>query len=200
MEYSKATIYNHFDSKEDLLAAVDLRHLSVRAELFGRALLFPGSTRERMLVVGWADRIVSRMFPHWSSLHQLMSMPSFVEKVSKQRQESVGSISTRCFSVAFEIIRQAGQVGDLPEGSPSPEQILSGLISLAKGAHLLDEAKNRFPVESGIRPLEMLEENYQIYLDGVGWTPLRHDFDYAATEKRIKDEVFSKELATLSTP
>ncbi len=198
IEYSKATIYNHFESKEDLLAAVDLRHLEARADLFSRALLFDGHTRERMMVVGWADRIISQMFPNWSSLHQLMSMPSFMEKVAEKRQRVVGDVSFKCLFTAYEIIRQARAVGDLVEKTPTESQILTGLISLAKGAHLLEEGKDRFPEEAGIQPLEMLEENYHIYLDGVGWKPLRTDFDYAETEKRIHNDVFAAELASLA--
>ena len=197
IEYSKATIYNHYESKEDLLAAVDLRHLHKRADLFGRALTFEGNSRERMFVVGWADRILAGLFPSWSTLHQLMCTPSFLERVSDGRQESIGKTSTRCFTVAYEIIRQARSSGDLPTDAPPEAQILSGLISLAKGAHLLEES-HVLPSESGIRPLLMLNENYHLYLDGVGWAPYRRDFDYLATEARIKAEVFSEELASLS--
>ena len=150
-----------------------------------------------MAVVGWADRIVSRTFPNWSSLHQLMGMPSFLEKVSPDRQKSIGSMTFRCISVAFEIIRQAQQCGDLSEDAPPAEQILSGVMSMAKGAHLLEEGKDRFPPDAGIQPLEMLETNYHIYLDGTGWKPLRTEFNYAATEERIKAEVFADELAEL---
>ncbi|MFT7619933.1 MAG: AcrR family transcriptional regulator [Planctomycetota bacterium] len=197
IEYSKATIYNHYDSKEDLLAAVDLRHLHKRADLFGKALIFEGTTRERMFVVEWADRIMAGTFPHWSTLHQLMCTRSFMEKVSGERQKSIGKTSTRCFSVAYEIIRQGRACGELPPEAPPEAQILSGLISLAKGAHLLDESEN-LPPESGIQPLIMLNENYHIYLDGVGWTPFRNAFDYGATEERIKREVFADELASLA--
>lgn len=197
IEYSKATIYNHYESKEDLLAAVDLHHLSRRADLFGRALTFPGHTRERMFVVGWADRVVSATFPHWSTLHQLMCSPSFMEKVSAERQGALKRTSTRCFTVAYEIIRQAKANGDLSDSSTPEAQILSGLISMAKGAHLM-EANDDLPEEAGIQPLQMLNENYHIYLDGVGWSPLRSEFDYAETEERIKSEVFSAELASLN--
>jgi AcrR family transcriptional regulator len=196
IEYSKATIYNHYESKEDLLAAVDLRHLEHRAELFNRALVFPGHSRERMFVVGWADRMVTALYPHWSSLHQLMRTPSFLEKVSPRRQESIGKISSRCLSVACEIIRQAKVARDLPQDGPDDGQILSGLISLAKGAQLLEESES-FPEEIGIRPLAMLNQNYHIYLDGMGWAPSSKEWDYQATEKRIQEEVFPHELAAV---
>lgn len=197
IEYSKATIYNHFGSKEDLMAAVDLRHLELRAELFGRALLFSGTTRERMFVVGWADYIIAMKYPHWSSLHQLMETRSIQEKITQSRLDACHRVGFRCIQVAFEIIRQARQCGELPDDGPSEAQILSGLISLSKGAHLLQENISMFPEDSGIRPLEMLNLNYHLFLDGAGWKPLRHQLDYDQTGLRIRKEVFSQELAAL---
>ncbi len=197
IEYSKATIYNHFESKEDLVAAVDVKHLLLRAELFGRALLFPGSPRERIFVVGWADRVMSRMFPHWSSVHQLISTSSFHEKVTETRKKTANIQGNRCFSVAFEVIQQARQCGDLDPDRVSSSQILSGLISLSKGAQLLEEGIMGFPEEAGLRPLEMLHDNYHFFLDGVGWKPLHTEFDYSVTDRRIQEEVFHEELRAL---
>lgn len=195
VEYSKATIYNHFESKEDLMSAVDLVHLKLRAELFGRALIFDGSTRERMFVVGWADRIVSLNYPHWSSLHQLLLSPSIFEKINENRRFSIQKTSNRCFSVAIEIIQQAVACGDLPDrAQSSPPQIMSGLLSLSKGAHLLHESSFFFPEESGIKPLEMHFQNCHLYLDGLQWKELSTEFDYTKTDERIKNEVFFEEL------
>jgi len=195
VEYSKATIYNHFESKEDLMSAVDLVHLKLRAELFSRALIFDGSSRERMFVVGWADRIVSLNYPHWSSLHQLLLTPSIFEKINEKRSVSIQKTSQRCFTVAIEIIQQAQTCGDLPNSpASSPAQIMSGLLSLSKGAHLLHESQFFFPEEFGIKPLEMHFLNCHLYLDGLRWQKLSTDFDYSQTDNRIKNEVFFEEL------
>lgn len=197
IEYSKATIYNHFESKEDLMAAVDLRHLKLRAELFSRALIFPGNSRERMCVVGWADSIIAQMYPHWSSLHQLMETHSIQEKVCQTRRDSLQKIGHRCFEVAYEIIRQARLSGDLPQDGPSDAHILCGLISLAKGAHLLESNQSSFLQKAGIRPLDMLSLNYDIFLDGAQWKPLHTDFNYQITDQRIQSDVFPEEIAHL---
>src|SRR5688572_11625128 len=54
IEYSKGTIYLHFESKEDLVLAVVTRTLKERADLFERASKFRGSTRERGRAIGFA--------------------------------------------------------------------------------------------------------------------------------------------------
>ena len=59
IEYSKATIYNHYCSKEDLVLAVATMHLDTRTELFQRALTFSGRTRERIFAIGLADQILA---------------------------------------------------------------------------------------------------------------------------------------------
>src|SRR5881409_592601 len=48
IEYSKGTIYLHFETKEDLALAVATRALRERADLFERAAKFGGKTRERI--------------------------------------------------------------------------------------------------------------------------------------------------------
>ena len=72
IEYSKATIYNHYSSKEDLVLGVATMHLKTRTELFGRALTFDGRTRERILAIGLADQIMAQLCPHGFPLLQLV--------------------------------------------------------------------------------------------------------------------------------
>lgn len=197
IEYSKATIYNHFSSKEDLVLAVATRHLQTRAELFGRVLTLQGRTRERMLAIGLADQIMAQLFPHGFPLLQLVRTKSIWERATEGRQEAYYEMSGGCIQTALEIVRQAKAEGDLGEGSPPIENIISGLVSLAKGAHLLAEGERMFPEESGIEPLDLLNDNYQIFLDGAGWAPLRSDWDYRASEQRIKKELFATEIALI---
>ncbi|MBL9128921.1 MAG: TetR/AcrR family transcriptional regulator, partial [Verrucomicrobiales bacterium] len=54
IEYSKGTIYLHFETKEDLVLAIATRAVRERADLFERATKFVGKTRERMRAIGFA--------------------------------------------------------------------------------------------------------------------------------------------------
>tara|TARA_R110000850_G_scaffold97425_2_gene203210 strand:+ start:3320 stop:4048 length:729 start_codon:yes stop_codon:yes gene_type:complete len=193
IEYSKATIYNHFKSKEDLVLGVATMHLETRADLFNRALTFDGNTRERIFAIGIADQILGKLFPHGFPILQLVRTQSIWEKAAQERQESYFRRSGSCMQAPAEIIRQARVEGDLSEGSPSDQHILTGLVSLAKGAHLLDDGDKVFPDELGFRPLELLNDNYQVFLDGAEWSPHRKDWDYAASKNRIVKELFREE-------
>lgn len=194
IEYSKATIYNHFKSKEDLVLGVATMHLETRSDLFGRALTFDGRTRERMFAIGIADQILAKLYPHGFPILQLVRTQSIWEKAASERQSAYYEKSGGCMKVAIEIIRQAKASGDLGEGSPPVENIITGLVSLAKGAHLLADGERLFPEETGIEPLDLLNANYQLFLDGAGWAPLSGDWDYGATEARIREELFAGEL------
>jgi len=197
IEYSKATIYNHYSSKEDIVLAVTTMHLRTRTELFARALTFDGRTRERILAIGLADQIMAQLCPHGFPLLQLVRTQSIWERAAAERQDEYCKMSGGCIQTAIEIIRQAKAEGDLAEGSAALENIITGLVSLAKGAHLLAEGERMFPDDSGIKPLDLLNENFQIFLDGAGWAPLRSEWDYRASEERIKRELFAPEIALI---
>ncbi len=200
VEYSKATLYNHFASKEDLILAVGNTHLVLRVELFTRALTFQGQTRERMFGVGIADAILARLAPHGFPLLQFIRTPSLWEKGSPERQATFFQHSQSCVRVALEVIRQGRTTGDLPQDAPPEEQILSGLISLSKGAHLLADDPGPLFSNTAIDPLGALFTNYHLYLDGCGWRPLRAEWDYEASRKRIEQELFAEELQTITLP
>lgn len=194
VEYSKATIYNHFSSKEDLVLAVTNMHTVTRAEYFSRALTFEGLSRERLFVIGLGDQVLAMLYPHWLPILQLARTQSIWEKTSEEQREAFLSQSARCFGVVREIIRQARTCGDLPENDVTDEQIMSALISMAKGSYLLSEGgAGLFPEDLGIKPMDHLSNNYHVYLDGVGWKPLRHEWDYQATAERIWESVFAEE-------
>ena len=109
------------------------------------------------------------------------------------RQQAFVNVSGRCMQVGTEIIRQARSAGDLADDSPSDEHILSGLVSLAKGAHLLGTGDSSCPASMGLPALELLNDNFQIFLDGAKWTPLRSEWDYKASEQRILEQSFDAE-------
>ena len=201
VEYSKATLYHHFISKEDLVLAVVTRHFAIRHDYFRRARGFEGRTRERMFAFGIADRLLSRQFPHGFPLVQLVRLPSVWKKCSETRQQKYFESAGQCFELGLSVAEEARDAGDLESWAPDPEQIVWGLVSLSKGAHLItEEALFR---EAGVgdgeaEPLEYLFDNYHRYLDGAGWKPSSRKFDYEESRGRIESELFAEEFASVS--
>ncbi|MFQ3577386.1 MAG: helix-turn-helix domain-containing protein [Verrucomicrobiia bacterium] len=202
IEYSKATIYNHFENKEDLVLAVCVSQLERRAEFFMRSLTFRGRSRERMLAIGVADQIIAELHPHAFAMFQLAESPSIWEKTRPERRGAFGMASARCMEAPREIVRQARSEGDLPASGASDHHILFGLVSMSKGAHLLGGGPE------GHRPMfgqdcpdarDLLMANYHVFLDGTGWRPFTGEWDYADTERRILAELFPAEVGLLSS-
>ena len=191
IEYSKATIYNHFQSKEDLVLAVAIMHIDARTDYFQRALTFNGRPRERMFAIGIADHLLAQFYPHGFPTMQLVRTQSIWEKAAPERQDRFTDRNGSCVNIAMEIIRQAKVEGDLGPDSPPEDQILSGLVSMAKGAHLL--ADTNICDGTDLNPLKYLNANYHLFLDGAGWKPFSSEWDFEDTEKRIWNELFSVE-------
>lgn len=186
IEYAKATIYNHFTSKEDLIVAITVRHNDERARLFARALVFPGNTRERLCCMGAADEILITSKPHSFSLLQLAQTRSIWDKATAHTQEAFGEATQRIVEPMIEIIRQARATGELTATTVPDEQIVSGLIALSKGTFLLASEARVCDREDLLRAEEHLFANYNAYLDGLGWSPLAADWDYDATRERAR--------------
>lgn len=199
VEYSKATLYHHFVSKEDLMLAVVDQHFAKRHDYFARAWGFSGETRERIFAFGIADRLLSMQYPHGFPLVQLVRQPSIWAKCSDSRKEAYGKRGSGCFELAMKVATDAIENGDLPKTIP-PDRIVWGLVSLSKGAHLIAEEGLFQDIEdSESQPLQYLFDNYHHYLDGAGWTPLLSDHDYEATRQRIEKELFADEFASLAS-
>lgn len=197
VEYSKATLYHHFVSKEDLVLAVVDRHFAIRQDYFQRACGFSGLSRERMFAFGIADRLLSRQYPHGFPLVQLVRQPSIWAKCSDARKETYRTTGTSCFELGMRVAVDAIKEGELPESVP-PDQIVWGLISLSKGALLITEEAMFDELDDvGTQPLQYLFDNYHHFLDGAGWTPFFSDHDYGAAHERIVNELFAEEFSSL---
>ncbi|MGC1480348.1 MAG: TetR/AcrR family transcriptional regulator [Chthoniobacterales bacterium] len=198
VEYSKATLYNHFASKEDLVLAVVSRQMERRVDFFTRAVRYDGRTRERIFAIGLSDWLLSRLIPHGFPLVQLVRSDSIWGKCSEGRRERMQAINDQCFRLGMDVVDAAGAAGDLDEGRPSSGEVVWGLVSLSKGAHLLaDDRIIQAGVAMGGSPMDCLIENYHRYLDGCGWRPFWREFDYEASRKRIEMELFAEEFAEL---
>jgi AcrR family transcriptional regulator len=71
-DYAIGTLYQHFESKEDLLVTLATRNCLSRVDLFERAARWSGPTRERMLAIALADLMVIRAQPEHFRLAQFV--------------------------------------------------------------------------------------------------------------------------------
>lgn len=191
---SRGTVYQHFGSKEDLLAAVLLRSADTRARLFERAASFRGTSRERMGAVGAAAELFFSLYPQHEQAERAIKADSITSKIDAKRSSGIESCTFRCFGVATGIARDALASGDLDlaEGQ-SVEQVCVGLWNLYTGAFLMRDLENFIDEPTVTDPMPTLMANAQVFLDGFGWRPLSTDHDYGAARERAFAEIFPEE-------
>ena len=197
LEYSKGTIYQHFGNKEEILAQLAIESAGVRSELFARAATFQGRTRERLAAVGVADHLFVSLHKDHFAIERIVDAHSIRAKTSEKRQQRLDEASEHCQQVLIGLVRDAVSQGDLElEGPETPSAITFGLWSMSVGADQLMAAPDlELDYKLGIEdPFQVLFRNYNALLDGFGWRPLTHEWDYQASVQRIHDEVFPDEV------
>lgn len=198
IEYSKGTIYQHFKNKEDIMLGLAAQAMEKRAELFGKAATFRGRSRERICAIGIADRLFVSSYPDHFRVEQIIRSASMIERTSTDRREVLRICETRCMATAAGIVRDAVSSGDLalpPERTP--EDLMFGLWSMAFGTRMISDTTGQME-ELGVKDTEAaLKQNMHAMLDGYGWKPFSHEWQYDQTEVRIINELYPDEAKNL---
>ncbi|MEM1167461.1 MAG: helix-turn-helix domain-containing protein [Planctomycetota bacterium] len=192
IEYSKGTVYQHFSSKEDLIAALCADTAAARAEMFRKAASYDGTTRERLMAIGIADAIFIRRHPDHFAVESILDLSSVIDKITDERRDRWVAIKTAKMDVLTRIVQDAVDAGDLvlPEGVPLCAP-LYGMWAQAVG-HSRISSMAPMPHFAGVDMNAVLWTNYNRMLDGYGWKPLTSDWDYQASAERISTTVFGE--------
>ena len=192
-EYSKGTLYQHFETKEDIILGIAIGSLEMRSQFFGRAGTFHGSSRERIVGAGVADDIIAELYPEHFQISQMVKSPSIWEKTSAARRLRMGQCEGSCFGAVEKTVREGIHTGDLPVEPGKAKEVAFGLMTLALGTHLVSSNVD-WMERIGIKaPRAALRVSQHRLLDGWEWRPYAKDWDYARTERRVRDEVFPEE-------
>lgn len=197
-EYSKGTIYQHFESKEDLVTALAIESMERRVELFLRAEQFIGRPRERMLAIGVADELFSRLEVQHYQSEFIIKLANLRDRASTQRQQALEQLENTCFGCVVRIVESGIENGDLPRGTNARELVYS-VFTMALGTHMTSLHFCPMLVEFQISdPQRVLLQGIHILLDGSEWQPKRLEWDYAKTYQKIQQEIFSQEVSILT--
>jgi AcrR family transcriptional regulator len=189
IEYSKGTIYLHFETKEDLALAVATQALKERADLFERAAKFTGRTRERVRAIGFACCQFAVAHRDYFGIELMLKSTSFWEKTSAERRRLHGLQAGRMFHTTNGIVLDAQRAGDLSY-DVRPQDVTLSLIAITMGSHIVAMQPD-LQMLGGIEdPICVVRRNQDLVCDGWGWKPLLKDWDYLATDRRIKAEIF----------
>jgi len=190
VEYSKGTLYLHFKTKEDIALAVITRAQKERADFFERAAGFKGRTRERVQAIGFACCHFAKVYPDYYNVEMMLKSLSFWEKADETRQHQYAMQGGRCFRTIHQLATDGFRDGDLPKGRMPAERIVFAIASTAIGSHIMSRNTQALLLAGIDDPLEVLCDNVNLLLDGLGWKPLSSEADLEAVNHRIKKEIF----------
>ncbi len=190
-EYSKGTTYLHFSCKEDVVLALATECLEKRLAMFERAATFSGRSRERMAAIGEAVELFARLYPDDLRILQIINAQPVNEKASDEYKAAFKSSVARGLNVMVGIVRDAIAQGDLILRGTTPEELAFGLWALTDGGYAVILS----PLyEIGfVDPFGTVMRTCHILGDGYGWRPLSTEWDYEATRRRIRREIFPEE-------
>jgi len=193
-DVSKGTLYNHFSSKEDCLAALCIRGMSELEDMFLRAQAFDGTPREVALAIHYAYRLHLKLHPTLSLALVTARTPAFAEKTSPERARILRANDHRLFTIAYEVIESAVRAGDLQLTDDLNATVITFLSwSTSYGANTLASTGFDDSVSTMLEEKNIALVGANVLMDGIGMTPLSKDWDYRASWQRIADEAFPEE-------
>lgn len=189
-DYSKGTVYNHFNSKEDLLCALCIKGMRINLSLFSQASNFAGNSREKLLALHYAYSLHAFTYPTLFMCVLASQTPAIREKADPERlkmQQALDSELTSYCDASFELGIESGDLQT--QLNLSQLTFMSWAMSFGSNA-LLTMASE---IE-GIQRLDAqtaLLQSVNVMMDGIGWKPLSTEWDYQSSWKRIGKEVFN---------
>ena len=199
IEYSKGTLYQHFASKEDLLAGIVAQTGGMRADLFERGSSYDGPTRERMAAIGVAFDLFSQLYPAHFQAEMIVTTEqlrnsTFRAKLSPQRLARIDENDHRCDLVMQALMEDAVENGDLvPESAEALAGLHFGLWSVSFGSYMIMRCETDLAEKGFEDPVRLLHLAQDRMLDGFGWKPFSTEHDYLAARDRILKQVFPDE-------
>jgi AcrR family transcriptional regulator len=172
IDYSKGTVYQHYECKEDALVACCAESGAELATLFERAAALPGSTRDRMsaLVEAYTQFVERKAVP--VRVMPLVHSPTVLEKASPERRAAMESSQSRVRGICASIVADAVREGDLAPGPGiDPRTIPFALWAMLVGSFLLTELHTSEKTFGVTDPGAAVRTQWAIYMDGLGWKP-----------------------------
>lgn len=189
--YSKGTVYNHFNSKEDLICALCIKSLKSEIALFKHALTFKGNSRERCLAILYAYQLHAFNEPTLFMCVLTAKTPAVMEKANPTRLAEQDKLSKELTALCDDVFNAGIEDKTL--------QVKPGMTigSLTFAVWAMSFGTNALMLSAGeIEGVKRLENqmaalnNANLLFDGFGWQPLSDQWDYAKTWQRIADELF----------
>jgi len=193
-EYSKGTVYQHFNCKEEMLAQLCVSAMQRLLALGQRAVNHKGPHRERLLAFFLAHDVFQQLQYDDVCMMQNYHTDQVLDKVSASTRERHDQLEAGIFNLVKSIVDDAMNDGELPQGTLTSSEIVFGLWSLTHGAETL-RSYNLPLAEMGVsNPSWALILLLQSMLDGMGWKPISDKEHTAESIDHLRKTLFQDEI------
>ncbi|MGM0671829.1 MAG: TetR/AcrR family transcriptional regulator [Pseudomonadota bacterium] len=171
-EYATGTLYQHFDSREDLLAAVATRTTRERAARFRAIPALDLGTRSRMLAIVLTDIDFAAHNPDYYRLTQYLVTEVVWANVSVPRRAALLEAGQPISAAVHAVVAEARNHGDLPPARAiSEEEMGLGPWALNVGMQSLANAQGLLDAYDIHRPYDHLIRHFHALMTGWRWEP-----------------------------
>ena len=193
-DYATGTLYQHFQSKEDLLLALVVREVEAHLDFFRQVDRWQGgSPRERMVAIAVAELEFARRHPQHMKLKHYVLTEAVWEQTSESRRAEALACSGPMSEIVNRIVRDAVEAGDLDTRGLSLTATSLGPWSLCEGMTALGQVQGLMEALQIADSERLRFRHLQALLNGMGWQPQVDFADEQGTAElvaRIRREVF----------
>ncbi len=192
-ECPKGTLYQRFGCKEDLLIALALRSFDRRLAMMTRGARYEGLSRERVLALGEAVSLFTRLYPDDSRIMHAATGP-VREKATPERMRHLMEIEQRMIGILQGILKDAEAEGNLEcryEGMVT--EMIFGIWALVDGSFTLIECDSPRAALGIQNPFTNMFRTFNTLADAYGWRPLFSEHNWEETLARVRRSVFPME-------
>lgn len=194
--YSKGTLYNHFSSKEDVLAGLCNRNMTRVKDLFIRATNIEANARDKMIAISFAYLLSVLLSPQHFAL-VMNAKTELFEKASPARREEHDQLDEALFSLMHGIIQEAIAKQELIlKDGVDPQQVSFSTWAMAFGTiALLLNGEKACSTMTGMMLEDRVIAHSNIVMDGLGWQVSERDQQQFLDW--LRDDLFVEEVDAL---
>lgn len=178
--FSKGTVYNHFSSKEDIVAGLCNLCVGSLLSLFQAATQFNGNVREKMVAICIAYMMSAKADSTRFMLVITGRTPALHQKASEARWSEHVELEAQLISFFCSLIQRAIDDQDLViPAHMSPPQVAFAIWSMSFGTiALLQDGVDRCDMRQLMEMERELVTHCNLVMDGLGWLPMSQEFDW----------------------
>lgn len=184
--YATGTLYQHFQSKEDLLLALSTELSSTRFDYLKRAIDWQAPSRQRQLALSVADILFAKQHPEHFQLAQYVGTPVVWQAASAKRRLELIEKWQPMSTLVTTIVHDAVSAGELPATQRSSFEVVLGPWMLTMGAHTLKHADGLMEQLNIHECYYTMLQHQQLLLNGLQWKPLVDIDDEKALKQSIE--------------